>query len=242
MQDGEEADNSSAEINEGLDDVRPNHRSESAFERIDQGQYADDRNGDEVSAEVAETAERRTEGDTDDESDGVDAHSFGGRAGNQEEPSGIAAEFSAEAALDQLIRREEVALEILRQQDEADDDAADEIAESELQEGEVGVVCEAGDADEGEGAGLCSNDRQRERPPGDRAIGEEIILQRALRFTKAQAEESDTGKIDDDDQEVCWVEPGTRVNGRSPTSKCVDLLFTPAAISRQWLRHFLIQL
>jgi hypothetical protein len=60
-----------------------------------------------------------------------------------------------------LVRGEEVALEILRQQDETDDDAPDEISEGELQEGEIGVIGEARYADEGKRAGFRGNDGER---------------------------------------------------------------------------------
>src|SRR5262249_48618238 len=106
----------------------------------------------------------------------------------------------------QLICGVEIAAEIVRQQHEADDHAPDYVAENHLQECEIGVVGEAWDADDGERAGFGGNDRERNRPPGNVAIGQKVIAQRTLLLAEAQSEQSDAYQVKGDDSEVEAVE------------------------------------
>src|SRR5581483_5808512 len=99
-------------------------------------------------------------------------------------------------------------------EDEADDYPADEIPEDDLQKGEVGVVSEAGDADDRQGAGLGSDDGESDRPPRDVAIGEKVVFQGFLAFAKAQPEQGDTRQINSDDREIDMVETHARLPGR----------------------------
>src|SRR3954466_939145 len=92
------------------------------------------------------------------------------------------------------------------QQDEADDEAADEISHDNLKKREIGVVGQSRDADDGERAGFRSDDGKRNRPPGYVAAGEEIIAQGALALAESQAEQSDPDKIGGDDRVVEMVQ------------------------------------
>ena len=65
----------------------------------------------------------------------------------------------------------------MRQQQVADDDPSDEITHHQLQEGEIGVVGQSGHADDGERAGLGGDDGKRNRPPGNVAVGQEVVAQ-----------------------------------------------------------------
>jgi hypothetical protein len=81
-----------------------------------------------------------------------------------------------------LIGGDEFAAKVLRDEEEADDDAAYEIAEDKLEEAEVFVIGEAGNADDGERAGFSGDDGERDGPPGDGVVGEEVSLRvRCLR-------------------------------------------------------------
>ncbi len=71
-----------------------------------------------------------------------------------------------------------------------------------MQESEVGIVGESGDADDGQRAGFGSHNRERNRRPWNVLVGQEIIAQRALLFTKAQPKESDARQIGGDDGQV----------------------------------------
>src|SRR5207302_9734818 len=56
-----------------------------------------------------------------------------------------------------------ISLEVVRQQQEADDDAADQVAEHKLQESEILVECKTRNTDDRERAGLRRNDGERDR-------------------------------------------------------------------------------
>ena len=94
----------------------------------------------------------------------------------------------------------------MRQQHNADNDPADDVAHCDLQKRQVRIVGKAGHADDGERAGFRRDDGQGDRPPRNVAIGQEIIPQRALFFPEAQAEQSDAGQVQRDDGEVEMVE------------------------------------
>ena len=72
-------------------------------------------------------------------------------------------------------------------------------------ETQVGVVGQAGNADDGERAGFSRDDGKRNRPPGNIAIGEKIIAQRTLRLAKAQTEQRDPRQVQRDNGEIKFV-------------------------------------
>jgi hypothetical protein len=76
-----------------------------------------------------------------------------------------------------------------------------------LQEGQVGVESQPGDADDGQGAGFGGDDGEGDRPPGNVAVGQEVVAQAALRFAEAQSEDRDRRQIQRDDGQVKRVEP-----------------------------------
>ena len=125
----------------------------------------------------------------------------------------------SEAALNQFIRGEEIPLKIMWQQYEADDNASDDVAENELQKGEVGGERQARDADDGECAGFGGNDGERNRPPGNIAVGEKVIAQGALPLAESQAEQSDPCEINNNDQQVERIQ-AHRSPERCESSSC----------------------
>jgi len=76
-----------------------------------------------------------------------------------------------------------------------------------LQKTEIRVEGEPGDADDGQGAGFSGDNGERNRPPGNVAVGEEIVAQAALRFAEAQAEDRDRRQIERDDRQVDRIQP-----------------------------------
>src|SRR6516225_8896749 len=108
----------------------------------------------------------------------------------------------SEAAVDELVRGEHLAAEILRDKDQADDYAAEQVAEDQLQKTEVAVIRDARRADNGKSAGFGGNDGERNRPPGNVAAGQEIIAQRALRLAEAESKQRDGNQIDNNDGHV----------------------------------------
>lgn len=112
------------------------------------------------------------------------------------------AQLRAEPSLNQLIGRIELAAKILRQEHKADDDATDYISHDHLQKSQIGIVGEAGNADDGQRARLRRDNRQGNCPPGNIAIGEEIVTHRPLAFAEAQAKQRYPGQVRGDNQQV----------------------------------------
>ena len=77
---------------------------------------------------------------------------------------------------------------------------------NDLKKSEIRVVGEAGNADDGERAGLGRDDGERNRPPGDFASSEKIVAQSALLFPKTQAEQRDACQVEGDDREIEFVQ------------------------------------
>jgi len=76
-----------------------------------------------------------------------------------------------------------------------------------LQEAQIGVEGEPGNADDGQGAGFRGDDGEGDRPPGNVAVRQEVIAQAALRFAEAQSEGRDRRQIERDDRQVDRVQP-----------------------------------
>ena len=89
---------------------------------------------------------------------------------------------------------------------EADNYAANNVSEHNLQEGEIALIRQPGNADDGQRAGLGRNNRERNRPPGNVAVGQKVVTQRALPLAKAQPEQSDPRQIDCDDRKIKTVQ------------------------------------
>ncbi len=198
MQDGEESSQRAHNVDRQLHYVGPDHGCHAALQGVNQREHADDCDGGNVAAKVAESAQQVAESDADHDSDGEDAHAFGGCAGDQEQARCKRTKFLSEAALDQLVGRDQVAAEVVRDQQNTDDDAPDQVADDKLQEAEVALVGQAGNADDGERAGLGGHDGERNRPPGNRLLGQEISAEGARLLPESHAKESDPGQIHGD--------------------------------------------
>src|SRR6185312_8634278 len=125
----------------------------------------------------------------------------------------------SEAALNQFIGREEIPLKVMGQQYKADNDTADNVAENELQKGKVGGERQPGDTDDGERTGFGCDDGERNRPPGNIAVGEKVIAQGALPLAEAQAEHSDPCEINNNNQQVERIQ-AHRSPERCESSSC----------------------
>ena len=192
-----DGDDGSGDVDGHLDDVGPDDGGHSAFKGVEQRERGDDGDGEHVSG---------ADGDADDDGDGEDADAFGRGAGEQEEAGGDFVERAAEAAVDELIGGEHFAVEVSRQEEQGDDDAAAHVAEDDLQEAEVAGEGEAGRADDGEGGGFGGDDGERDGPPGNGAVGEEVAAEGFVAGSaasgEAQAEEGDGDEVKSDDAEI----------------------------------------
>ncbi len=94
----------------------------------------------------------------------------------------------------------------MRQQHKADDDAAHHVSHYDLEKGQIRVVGEAGNADDGQRAGLGCNNRQRDSPPRDTPPGEKIVPQGPLLLAEAEPEQRDSSQVQRDNREIKMVQ------------------------------------
>src|ERR1035438_5119169 len=193
MQNRNQTDQRSSDINEGLHNVGPDYRRETSFKRVDQSQQGDDRDGGDLACAQCDRHDDRY---------GIYANALGGRARQQKQARRHRSQLGPEAPLDELICGIKLAAKILRQEYETNNDASDDVPHYHLQEREIRIVGEARNADDGQSAGLGGHDRQRNRPPRNIAIGEEVIPHRPLPLAKAQPEERDSCQVCRDNQQV----------------------------------------
>ena len=114
--DGDEADERTADIDDGLNHVGPDDCRQAAFKRIDQRQCSDDGDRRDFA---------RAERDRYHDRNGVDAHAFRGSASQQKKSGGQRAQSASEAAFDEFVGGVEIAAKVMGQKQKADDDAAD---------------------------------------------------------------------------------------------------------------------
>ena len=74
----------------------------------------------------------------------------------------------------------QLAAEVRRNEQDAHENASGDVAERELEKGEVASVCAGGDADEAQRARFSGDDGEADAPPRDRPAGEEVIASCAL--------------------------------------------------------------
>src|SRR5215471_10823179 len=103
----------------------------------------------------------------------------------------------------------------MRKQDKADDNASHHVADDYLQEREIGVVSQAGNADDRQRASFGGDDGKRDGPPWDVASREEVVAQSALLLAKAETEQRDADQVERDDRVVEIVEPHQSSQTRS---------------------------
>src|SRR4051812_9076697 len=90
----------------------------------------------------------------------------------------------------------------MRQQQKADHHATDQVADHDLQETEVGVVGEAGDADDRQRACLRCHNRERDRPPRNIPVSQKVVAERPLLLAELQSEDRDPDQVRDNQNEV----------------------------------------
>src|SRR5262249_21175257 len=103
-----------------------------------------------------------------------------------------------EPFLEELVGREDLPAEVGGKEDGGDQQPSEHVAEHELQERPVAAVGVAGRADERQGARLRGHDAGGDRPPGDGAPGEEVVLHRAAPPPEPGAEGSDARDVGDE--------------------------------------------
>src|SRR5579872_4460233 len=162
VKDREQTHQRSAHVNESLHHIGPDHRRQTAFERIDQRQYSYDRNGRNLPG---------TQRNRDYNRHGIYTNAFRSASRQQKHARRQRSQPPAKPALNQRISGIQFPAKVSRQQNQTNDDAPDKISEYDLQKSQVGIVSKAGNADDRERAGLRGDNRKRDCPPGNVAIG-----------------------------------------------------------------------
>jgi hypothetical protein len=102
-------------------------------------------------------------------------------------------------------------VEIFRQEEHGDHDAAEHVADDDLQESEVAGEGEAGGSDDGQCRSFGGDDRERDRPPRNGTVGKEVAAERFVAcraaFGEAQSEECDGDEVKADDAEIERMQP-----------------------------------
>src|SRR5581483_10401270 len=166
--------------------------------------------------------------DSNHDRDGIHANSLRRGARGQEQPCGQGPDGPSKAAFHQFVRRVEIAAEIVGKEQEADDKPARHVAKDYLQECQVRVVGKTRNTDDGEGTGLGRYDGQRDRPPWDVPVSQEVVTEGALALAKTNSEKGDPGQVGSDDEQVGssqaqdpeflnlrWPPPGNKVQCHS---------------------------
>jgi len=190
VQQYEESDGAAGQVNHELCDVGPDDGAHAAFEGVQNGQGDYENDGEFF---------RGAKDDADDQGDGGDADAFGNGAGDEERAGGDGAHFLAEAFFDEGVGGEEFSAEVAGEEEKDDQNAPDQVAEDELEKGEVTSVGDGGGADDGEGGGFRGHDGKGQGPPGGGASAEKIVAGVLLLAAEAHAECGYGQQIGDDD-------------------------------------------
>ena len=206
-----EGDRATGQIEKKLRDVGPDDGFHAAFEGVENGERDDDDDGQVLG---------RAEDHADDESDGGNADAFGDGASDEERAGGNGAHFFAEAFFDERVGGEKLAAKIAGEKKEDNEDAADQIADDQLNEGQVPGVGDGGRADDGERGGFRSDDGKGEGPPGSGFAAEKIVETDGFAIfagdvffaaAEAHAKSGYGEEIGDDDGEVERVNAHLRI-------------------------------
>lgn len=146
-----EGNEAASEVEQELGDVGPNDGFHAAFEGVENREGNDDEDGETLGS---------TEGNADDQGDGGNTHAFGQSARAEKGQGGDSAHFCAETSFDNGVGGEEFAAKIAGKEYEGNQEAADDVAENELEESEIGGIGERGSADDGERGGFGGDDRE----------------------------------------------------------------------------------
>jgi len=162
-----DADSCAGNVQCHLHHVGPDDGGHSPLEGVDQGQNHDDGDGKHIVS-----ADR----DADDDRNGEHADAFGSRAEKQEKKGCELVQPGTEALTDDLVGGEKFSAEIAWEKDDAHYNSSQKIAEDDLEKSPVSCIGQSGHADDGQGAGFRSHDGERDGPPGNLAIGQEVAF------------------------------------------------------------------
>ena len=182
MQQQAQSDEAAGKIQQKLRHVGPDDGFHAAFERVQDRQ----RNYDEH-----REAFRSSQRHADHQCDCGDAYSFRQRARSQKRQSRNRAHFCAEALFDKRVRGQKLATKIPRKKQNRYEEAADDVAEHQLQKRKIAGVSNSRRADNRERGRFRGHDGKRQSPPGRVATTQEIIFGGMLLLAEAKSEKRD---------------------------------------------------
>ena len=198
-------------VDADLDDVGPDDGEHATVIGVDHREHADDEHGE---WRHEPRRDDRPEDQRDRDRRGEHANRITEQPRGHERDRRQAAGGDAEAALEESVRRDELALVVPGQQRVGDHDAADEVAGGDLEKRQVGRVRQSRDADERERARFRGDDGEQDRPPWHGAVGDEVRSRRSLPAPEVEAEPGRSDHVDDDDGEVQHRERRAHKSGR----------------------------
>jgi hypothetical protein len=180
----------SEEINCELDDIHGDNGFEPAHIGVEKRAAADD----EDAEGIAEAGDN-----VDGNGGGEEAHTGCEDARDDENGGSEFSERGAESLSEKIVRGFEIAFVICGDEDDADEEAANEVSEGELEEVKVAAVGETRNADEGESAGFAGDDGETDRPPSHGFTTEEVIASGALLAGEERTGDCYAGEVGEDD-------------------------------------------
>ena len=116
--------------------------------------------------------------------DGKNPHSFGQRAGKQEQAGGEEAQSMPKTPLDKLVGGIKFAGKIAGDEEETHHHARHQVSQDKLQKAQVRAIGNTRRADDRKDAGFGADNRQRDRPPGQAVSPQKVIAQSPLALRK----------------------------------------------------------
>ena len=143
-----------------------------------------------------------TENDGEDDRWRIQNKTHGEASGYEKDKTGQAARFGVEAPFEIFVGRKDVGPIEKGDECHAQDDHDERLRQIDLNERHPGIVGLPGGPDIRNGAGLSGHDGKPDRPPAQRALAAEIIIQVFVFSAVAEAFRQDIGKVEDNDNPV----------------------------------------
>ena len=171
MEENVKADRGSDDVENHLRDVGPDHSRQSAFVGIDQRQAT--MTTIDVISPVPRTIEITMEM--------AKTRTPSAARAEEKKCPAVSLRMRVPKRSHQLIRGIQLASKV-RGQEKTDDNAREQVTQDHLQKFQIAIEREARSADDGQRARLGRDNRKRNGPPGNVAVGQKIIPQRPLRL------------------------------------------------------------
>ena len=193
-------------VEEHLDNVCPNDSRHPAFKCVEKGEA--DNYGNASHFDFFRIEKARQVGayyHRNHQRNGENPYAFRQGTQHQEDAGGKFADVRTEAAAHQLISGENFAPEIVGQQEKGNDDAAEKVAEDQLQKSEIAFERNAWRPNNRQSAGFSRDNRERNRPPWCAPATEEVILDGSVTLLESGSKPRNEDQVANDHRQVCYA-------------------------------------